>query len=59
MLKLVDTKFHNEPKFIDLGSGAPEMTTVTDHFKPTYFILAEGPRRSDAGFTSQMAIVRN
>jgi len=49
MLKLVDTKIHNEPKFIDLGSGAPEMTTMTD----------QGPRRSDAGFTSQMAIVRN
>jgi len=44
MLKLVDTKIHNEPKFIDLGSGAPEMTIMTDHFKQTYFILAEGPR---------------
>jgi hypothetical protein len=53
MLKLVDTNIHNDQKFIDMGSGAPEMTTMTGHSKQTYFILAEGPRRTDAGFASQ------
>jgi hypothetical protein len=53
MLKLVGTKIQDDQKFIDMGSGAPEMTTMTGHSKQTYFILAEGPRRSDAGFTSQ------
>ena len=53
MLKIVPKKNRTEPKFIDMGSGAPEMTTMTGHFKQTYFILAEGPRLSDAEFTSQ------
>jgi hypothetical protein len=38
MLKLVETKIHNEP---------------TDDSPNSYFILAEGPRLSDAVFTSQ------
>jgi hypothetical protein len=38
MLKIVEAKIHNEP---------------TDHSTKSYFILAEGPRRSDAGFASQ------
>jgi hypothetical protein len=38
MLKIVETKIHNEP---------------TDHSTKSHFILAEGPRRSDAGFARQ------
>jgi hypothetical protein len=53
MLKIVPKKNCTEPKFIDMGSGAPEMTTMTDHSPKSYFILAEGPRLSDAVFTSQ------
>jgi hypothetical protein len=53
MLKIVPKKNCTEPKFIDMGSGAPEMTTMTDHSTKSYFILAEGPRLSDAVFTSQ------
>ena len=53
MLKIVPKKNRTEPKFIDMGSGAPEMTTMTGHFKQTYFILTEGPRLCDAEFTSQ------
>jgi hypothetical protein len=52
MLKIVPKKNRTEPKFIDMGSVAPE-TTMTDHSKQTYFILAEGRRLSDAEFTSQ------
>jgi hypothetical protein len=39
MLKIVPKKNRTEPKFIDMGSGAPEMTTKTDHSPKSYFIL--------------------
>jgi hypothetical protein len=32
MLKIANKKIRT-PKFIDMGSGAPEMTTMTDHSK--------------------------
>jgi len=53
MLKIVPKKNCTEPKFIDMGSGVPEMTTMTDHSTKSYFILAEGPRLSDAKFAFQ------